>query len=550
MSETIRSNLLVELKALQTQIREAQQVLAEEPKDDLCVKLNLEKVHLEETVKRIDELDIQWWSYMAKLEETQRMDEEALYMNFPPRDAGLDFIEQCEFARQVLVTISVTIDELESSRESSHQSSRDLHSEESHSVESNNNDRSEDNAGHKPLLWFNPRFRHSQNVRNCRQAGTTCQPLPKGHQTQFWCSLCRGNHPPSRCSVYNNPHARKIRLLEQNRCLNCLRDDHRTFDCRSNRRCSGCRGKHHLMVCYSRIPKAQMLEPNRKNDNQCANPAVAVKAKRRRLSEEKAKILQEKDKKIVKLLSELMLARKKSEDASKKAKRCKRLLSELEQKKFSNDLKTKTKLEKTRTCVKSCVKSLRKINREMLIENARLKGEVRACRKKCLDIERLEPPADLASCRLLITPKVLMIFFAVTSVILDGAKSTMRTFFRETNKLSTCEREKMEKETISEDNRNKKRKQSFILNWHALIVVGVIVAFNPSWLFIALFVNTMDVWAQTSKQIIKGEMINKQLNALSKERMKKKRGKMKKKLRMNSPDADSATCDCRGQRDL
>lgn len=157
MSEAIRSNLLAELKALQTQIKGAQQVLAEEPKDDLCVKLILEKVHLEETVKRIDELDIQWWSYMAKLEETQRMDEEALYMNFPPRDAGLDFIEQCEFARQVLVTISVTIDELESSRESSHQSSRDLHSEESHSVESNNNDRSEDNAGHKPLLWFNPR---------------------------------------------------------------------------------------------------------------------------------------------------------------------------------------------------------------------------------------------------------------------------------------------------------------------------------------------------------------------------------------------------------
>nr|CAD2209323.1 unnamed protein product [Meloidogyne enterolobii] len=78
------------------------------------------------------------------------------------------------------------------------------------------------------------------------------------------CMLCRGNHPPSHCTKYGSPKARKYKLLEQNRCLNCLSDGHRTFDCRKNRRCIKCRGKHHLMVCYSRVSKIQMLEPMRK----------------------------------------------------------------------------------------------------------------------------------------------------------------------------------------------------------------------------------------------------------------------------------------------
>ncbi|KAL7071814.1 hypothetical protein ACQ4LE_008539 [Meloidogyne hapla] len=190
MSEAIRSNLLAELKALQTQIKGAQQVLAEEPKDDLCVKLSLEKVHLEEAMKRIDELDVQWWSHIAKLEEAQRMEEEALYMNFPPRDAGRElaegqevplkhrhFVDQCEFARQIIVLIAETMDDLVLVKESPHQSSTDMHSEESHFVDSNNNDRSENNSTNKPLLWYNPRFRHSQYVRKCRQTGGSSLPM-------------------------------------------------------------------------------------------------------------------------------------------------------------------------------------------------------------------------------------------------------------------------------------------------------------------------------------------------------------------------------------
>uniref|UniRef100_A0A914LPS1 CCHC-type domain-containing protein n=1 Tax=Meloidogyne incognita TaxID=6306 RepID=A0A914LPS1_MELIC len=67
------------------------------------------------------------------------------------------------------------------------------------------------------------------------------------------CSLCQeGGHFPSECTKYGNTQARRDRLLEQNRCLNCLRDDHRAFDCPNHRRCSKCQGRHHFLVCFSR----------------------------------------------------------------------------------------------------------------------------------------------------------------------------------------------------------------------------------------------------------------------------------------------------------
>ncbi|CAK5029519.1 unnamed protein product [Meloidogyne enterolobii] len=66
------------------------------------------------------------------------------------------------------------------------------------------------------------------------------------------CSLCQGNHYPSKCIKYGNPQARKDRLIEQNRCLKCLREGHRANDCPNRRCCSKCQGPHHFLVCFSR----------------------------------------------------------------------------------------------------------------------------------------------------------------------------------------------------------------------------------------------------------------------------------------------------------
>nr|CAD2194082.1 unnamed protein product [Meloidogyne enterolobii] len=82
-------------------------------------------------------------------------------------------------------------------------------------------------------------------------------PVASQYKTLF-CSLCQeGGHFPSECTKYGNTQARRDRLLEQNRCLNCLRDGHRAIDCPNHRRCSKCQGRHHFLVCFSRDGRNQ-----------------------------------------------------------------------------------------------------------------------------------------------------------------------------------------------------------------------------------------------------------------------------------------------------
>jgi hypothetical protein len=85
---------------------------------------------------------------------------------------------------------------------------------------------------------------------------------------------------PSKCTKYNNPQARKDRLIEQNRCLNCLREGHRFKDCPVDRRCSNCQGRHHFMVCFSKANKPGRRSPVPKARNstqmQAIEPSNAV----------------------------------------------------------------------------------------------------------------------------------------------------------------------------------------------------------------------------------------------------------------------------------
>jgi len=76
------------------------------------------------------------------------------------------------------------------------------------------------------------------------------QPSPTSF-TGRGCSLCTAGpeHLPSQCTTWNTPQRRQMRLLEQHRCLNCLRDDHLLNQCQSVKRCRVCKGRHHFIVC-------------------------------------------------------------------------------------------------------------------------------------------------------------------------------------------------------------------------------------------------------------------------------------------------------------
>ncbi|CAK5047449.1 unnamed protein product [Meloidogyne enterolobii] len=135
MSGRIRRNLNAALKTIQEHTAEANRIIAEENDEDTRRKLKLEKAHIETTIGRIEELDAQWSDYVTSLEGPQKMAEESLYLDFPPLCAGMEreegqevplaqrhFVDQCEFARQVVVLIEQTMEDLGQSRSGSRQS--------------------------------------------------------------------------------------------------------------------------------------------------------------------------------------------------------------------------------------------------------------------------------------------------------------------------------------------------------------------------------------------------------------------------------------------
>uniref|UniRef100_A0A914NSF5 Uncharacterized protein n=1 Tax=Meloidogyne incognita TaxID=6306 RepID=A0A914NSF5_MELIC len=80
-------------------------------------------------------------------------------------------------------------------------------------------------------------------------------PRPSSMAIDKGCSLCTTGpeHLPSQCTTWNTPQKRQKRLLEQHRCLNCLRNDHLLNQCQSVKRCRSCRGRHHFIVCMRQV---------------------------------------------------------------------------------------------------------------------------------------------------------------------------------------------------------------------------------------------------------------------------------------------------------
>ena len=80
---------------------------------------------------------------------------------------------------------------------------------------------------------------------------------------QFLCSLCKlEKHFPSECPIYNSPEKRKTILLEQKRCILCLKEGHSSPLCKSGKRCRKCGGRHNFLVCDPSPQCIVSSEPN------------------------------------------------------------------------------------------------------------------------------------------------------------------------------------------------------------------------------------------------------------------------------------------------
>ena len=77
--------------------------------------------------------------------------------------------------------------------------------------------------------------------------------------THSSCVMCRGTHPLHRCKQFKKASSQqKMTLIKQKQlCLNCLNDNHRTSQCKSEWRCKFCRRKHNSLfhVSLSQLTK-------------------------------------------------------------------------------------------------------------------------------------------------------------------------------------------------------------------------------------------------------------------------------------------------------
>ncbi|XP_065054444.1 uncharacterized protein LOC135683188 [Rhopilema esculentum] len=63
-------------------------------------------------------------------------------------------------------------------------------------------------------------------------------------ERKLQCYFCQGEHYAEKCKVVTSIEERKSKLIEGNRCFNCLRIGHRAKTCRSPPKCFHCKSKH------------------------------------------------------------------------------------------------------------------------------------------------------------------------------------------------------------------------------------------------------------------------------------------------------------------
>uniref|UniRef100_A0A915LGA7 Uncharacterized protein n=1 Tax=Meloidogyne javanica TaxID=6303 RepID=A0A915LGA7_MELJA len=383
--------------------------------------LDVEKSHLVETISKIEKLDLQWNKHMSKLHGIKKATEEDYYRDFPSNEPSYEFMPDFLLSQQHFVT------QCEFARQMV--------------------------VAIGLIMEDLGRLSKNESEEN---ADSSCpseiNKLPEN------CTVDLGdqNGKPLESHTPQPPMVKRDQM---------------------------CRRKHHFMVCYSRVPKTRRLEPMRKSEGHCSKQAEMLET--HRLLDEKTKTLQEKDKTIVRLMSELMLARKKAEDESKKAKRLKCILDESNQRMV--DAYGKRILKETH------VNALQKANQELIAKNGKLKREVCDCRKKCLKLDRLEPPDVYAFCRSLIDMKMLVMVLAAFVMILDGTKDALRMVIRATNKLWKCKtKDKMRQEVTLKHGRARARIKSLLRSSIYLTLFAAVVTINPCWIFVAILFTTMD----------------------------------------------------------
>ena len=66
---------------------------------------------------------------------------------------------------------------------------------------------------------------------------------------------CKEKHYLTKCPVFLklDPKQRSDKIISLKRCLNCLKENHISKECKSKRNCSKCNKRHNTVLCYAKI---------------------------------------------------------------------------------------------------------------------------------------------------------------------------------------------------------------------------------------------------------------------------------------------------------
>eukprot|EP00795_Rhopilema_esculentum_P009997 gene9997-18624_t len=84
---------------------------------------------------------------------------------------------------------------------------------------------------------------------------------PLLHLLTVKCYYCQGDHYSYECGNVTSVKDRKSILMKARRCFNCLNLGHLQKDCRSQRGCLKCKGRHHQSLCQSHNERAENKPP-------------------------------------------------------------------------------------------------------------------------------------------------------------------------------------------------------------------------------------------------------------------------------------------------
>ena len=85
-------------------------------------------------------------------------------------------------------------------------------------------------------------------------------PIPGTLQKKY--GFCSDQHNEESCTKLKEPEERKTFLRKHIKSFVCLKNGHRSFDYRTNSKCSYCREKHLTSICSSRPEETYLRDAN------------------------------------------------------------------------------------------------------------------------------------------------------------------------------------------------------------------------------------------------------------------------------------------------